>query len=458
MATASGSHESACSSSSDALRTPATPPSSLTSRFWRDLPEPGDVVEHARRHPLAPQLAVEGVGEAVGLVADPLQQEQRLGLAGDVDRVGPAGHVDLLEPLGQRRDRDLLVEAEVAHDPLGHGQLALAAVDQQQLRRVGEPPGPLAPLADRAVPLDEVGGEAAGQHLLHGGVVVVAGDVLDLEAAVLALLGQAVLHHHHRADVVGALEVGHVVALDAQRRLGQAEQVLQLVERPGPAVVVAGPAQAVAGELLLRVAGDRLEQRLACRPGAGPGSRPGSRAGWSATPRTRPGLGLDGHAAPASARRAAARRRTAPRGCGRPASGSSRSSTLSSDEALAPDHPAPAHEEHLDRGLELVVGDADHVDVLVAVGHHLLLARWPCAPRRAGPAGGPPARTPARRPPRASRASRRLTIASVSPSRKSISSWTSSHVLVVRRSRRRTARSTSRCGTAGTAGRGGGAG
>ena len=28
--------------------------------------------------------------------------------------------------------------------PLGHGQLALAAVDQQQLRRVGEAPGPLA--------------------------------------------------------------------------------------------------------------------------------------------------------------------------------------------------------------------------------------------------------------------------------------------------------------------------
>ena len=36
------------------------------------------------------------------------------------------------------------------------------------------------------------------------------------------------------------------------------------------------------------------------------------------------------------------------------------------------DHPAPPHEEHLDRGFELVAGEPDHVDVLVAVGDHLL--------------------------------------------------------------------------------------
>ena len=78
--------------------------------------------------------------------------------------------------------------------------------------------------------------------------------------------GQAVLHHHHRADVVGALDVAHVVALDAQRGLGQAEGVLQLVERPGPAVVVGRPPQPVAGELLLGVAGDGLLQRALVAP------------------------------------------------------------------------------------------------------------------------------------------------------------------------------------------------
>ena len=83
-----------------------------------------------------------------------------------------AGHVDLLEPLGQRRHRDLLVEPQLLEHPHGHVELALAAVDQQQLRRVGE----LArSLGDRLRPLGEVGGEAAGQHLLHGREVVVAG-------------------------------------------------------------------------------------------------------------------------------------------------------------------------------------------------------------------------------------------------------------------------------------------
>ena len=50
------------------------------------LAEAGDAVEHRRRHPLAPQLAVVRDGEAVGLVADALQQVQRLGLARDADR------------------------------------------------------------------------------------------------------------------------------------------------------------------------------------------------------------------------------------------------------------------------------------------------------------------------------------------------------------------------------------
>ena len=55
-------------------------------------------------------------------------------------RIGSAwpGHEHLLEPLGQRGDRDLVVEPELLEHPDGHAELALAAVDQQQLRRVGE--------------------------------------------------------------------------------------------------------------------------------------------------------------------------------------------------------------------------------------------------------------------------------------------------------------------------------
>src|SRR3546814_7996370 len=113
--------------------------------------------------------------------------------------------------------------------------------------------------------LDQVGGEAAGEDLLHRREVVVALAALDLEAPVLGLLGEPVFHDDHRPDVVGALDVAHVVALDAQRSLGQTEVVLQLVQRLGPAVVVGGATQAVADELLLGVAGDGLLDRKSTR-------------------------------------------------------------------------------------------------------------------------------------------------------------------------------------------------
>ena len=203
---------------------------------------------------------MEGVGESVRFVADALQHEQRLAATGHLDGLAAARGVHLLEALGQRGDRDLVEEPERAHDPLGDGKLPLAAVDEQQLRRIRELPGTLTQLVQRAIALVEIGGQPAGQHLLHRRVVVVAGHVFDLEAPVLALVGQPILEHHHRADVVTALQVSHVVALDAQRRLGQRQQVLQLGERPAPRIVVTGAAQPMAHELFLGIACNRLVQ------------------------------------------------------------------------------------------------------------------------------------------------------------------------------------------------------
>ena len=131
--------------SSDACFTALTPPSSLTSRFLRVSPEAGDVVEHARGHALVAQLAVVGDGEAVGLVADALEQVERLGLARDADRVGlararrPPRTAWPARPPGSPRRRPELLE-----HPHGHAELALAAVDEEQLRRVGELAGALA--------------------------------------------------------------------------------------------------------------------------------------------------------------------------------------------------------------------------------------------------------------------------------------------------------------------------
>ena len=332
---------------------------------------------------------MEGVGEAVGLVPEALQHEERLGLAGHVDRLGPPGHVHLLEPLGQRGDRDLRLQAQFPHDALGHRQLALAAVDDEQLRRVGEPARAFAPLPDRPVALGQVGREATGQDLFHRRVVVVAGDVLDLEAAVVALLGQAVLHHHHRPDVIGALEVRHVVALDAQRRFGERQQVLELIDGPGPAVVVRGPAQAVPGELLLRVAGDRVQQAALVAP-----------LGHADV---HAGVALDGQPLLVDLLRLRSEReqhllRHAERGfvavqlLEDPGGEAVVVELLDlvEDEPLPAHDPPPSHVEDLDGRFQVILCDADDVEVLVAVGHHLLLGDGLLHRRKPVPHAGRP--------------------------------------------------------------------
>ena len=104
----------------------------LSSVLRRRGPTPGDVVELRAQVARRPGLAVEGDREAVRLVADALQQAQRraLGRAGDgVDRV--AGEDQLLL-LGQA-DGDEPLEAERAQRLVGRRELALAAVDDDQI-------------------------------------------------------------------------------------------------------------------------------------------------------------------------------------------------------------------------------------------------------------------------------------------------------------------------------------
>ena len=190
----------------------------------------------------------------MALIADPLKHEERLGLARKPDRFALPGNEHLLELLRQRNHGNLLAQPQLIEDPHGRCELPLATVDHQQLRRVRE----LAvTLLDRLFTIGEVGRETAGEHLFHRGEVIVAVDRLDLEASVLRFLGETVLHHHHRADIVGALDVAHVVALDSERSVGKVEIVLQLIERTGATVVVAAALEPMPSEALLRVLGDR---------------------------------------------------------------------------------------------------------------------------------------------------------------------------------------------------------
>ena len=208
----------------------------------------GNLVERRHQRALRPLLPVVRDGEPVRFVADVLQHEQRLGCARDQQGVGPAGEVHLFQPLGQADVRD--VQPEVGEHLAAHAELPLPAVDDDERRRIRE-----SPLArrDRLVPLADQPVEPPPEHLLHAGEVVLPGNALDLELAVVAPLGQTVLEHHHGADRVALPQVGDVVALDPKRRLRQAELVGELGEGAGASPEVRRAPQLVPMERVRRV-------------------------------------------------------------------------------------------------------------------------------------------------------------------------------------------------------------
>ena len=158
-----------------------------------------------------------------------------------------SGQEQLLAFLGQAGQRQV-VQAELVEDLLGGTDLALAAVDDDEVRH--------RPATLLLAPLVAVLGQAepAAEDLLVAREVVRALDGLDLEPAVLAGPRLAVLEHDHAADRLAALEVADVVALDAQRRAGQAQGGGQFLERRQRLALVGQPAGLLAGQRLGGVA------------------------------------------------------------------------------------------------------------------------------------------------------------------------------------------------------------
>src|SRR5262245_62946320 len=103
-----------------------------------------------------------GVREAMRLVADALQEEERRRVRAQEHRVLPPGEEDTVRPaldlarqrvarhalLGESHHREL-VEAESGQDGLRDPELTEAPVDDQQLRRIAAPrPRAKSPLDD----------------------------------------------------------------------------------------------------------------------------------------------------------------------------------------------------------------------------------------------------------------------------------------------------------------------
>ena len=176
------------------------------------LPHPGDLVQGGALDPALPLLAVELDGKAVGLLLDLADEgeHRRDGLNADLPAVGGhqgPGAVAVVLHHAEGGD----VQVHGLQHPLGHPHMVLAAVDQQQIRFC----------IKLLVPV-QVPAEPPGEHLLHGGVVVRAVHILELEVPVVPLQGAAVLKDHHGGhDVVGA-GVGDVVGLHPPGRLAEA--------------------------------------------------------------------------------------------------------------------------------------------------------------------------------------------------------------------------------------------
>lgn len=106
--------------------------------------------------------------------------------------------------------------------------------------------------------------EAAPDDLGDRGHVVgasVTGGLPDAVAAVVGLPWQSVLEHHQAGDDVGALDVGDVGALDAQRRIVHPQGLLQFLQRGRAGGEVTGAGDLVLAQGLGRVGGRGLHER-----------------------------------------------------------------------------------------------------------------------------------------------------------------------------------------------------
>ena len=170
------------------------------------------------------------------LVADLRDQHQRRRVAAQGHLVAPVGEHQLLEAdlasfalldAGDQAE----VEAQFLEHLARHADLAPAAVDQHQVGQAQFGPGDqrgIARLGSRFVARGVGGLDAPGdlrgqlavaphQHLTHGGVVVAAGDALDVVTAVLRTLHLVILEHHAGCLSRLAGRVADVETLDAKR-------------------------------------------------------------------------------------------------------------------------------------------------------------------------------------------------------------------------------------------------
>ncbi len=358
----------------------------LEQRLLARLAEARHRVQRPGPQPLGPLASLVGDGEPVRLVPHPLQQVQALAGTREDQRVLLVGEPHLLQPLGEPADGHV-VDAQLVQRPPRRRHLRTPAVDHHQLRRVREAPRPAVLLrhggrhlaADRALGplagallLGQVAPEPAEDDLVHGADVVLPLEPLDLEAPVLALALQTVLEDDHGRDHVLALQVGDVVALDAQRRAVQSERLGDLLQGPGAGGQVGGALGLVQRERLLGVARHRLHQGLLVTPLRHPQRGVGAAALGQPVLHRLQRLGQGGDQHLAGDRVAGLLAVQLLQGVLDEVAGGDGLHLVGDPAALAADA-AAADVEDLDGGLQLVLGDRHQVGVGGVGEHHRAL-------------------------------------------------------------------------------------
>jgi hypothetical protein len=214
--------------------------------------------------------------EPVRLVPHPLEKPQRLRVLGDRERCRATGHEDLLDPFREPDHRDAALR-ERAQRPHARRELALAAVDDDQIGQRREALVALRVVRREVRLLEEASG-AAAEHLFNrceivrtgitarrllrfasgGGGVPGTTITPDLEPAVVGLLRRSALEDDHRGDGVVGPEVRDVEALDPDRERLELQRVLQRGQGVHALLTAALGAQLVLGEGKARVALGKL--------------------------------------------------------------------------------------------------------------------------------------------------------------------------------------------------------
>ena len=168
---------------------------------------------------------------------------------GDEEGFAFFGAIDFLAFFGESDDGDA-AEAEALEFGHGHGELAFAAVDDDEVGEgdefrglgfwdlffeaaegfEGRFLGEVGVFAEGFFAFDEDAGEAAADDFGHGDEVVLTGGGADAVAAVVGVVGDAIFEADHGGDAVGGADVGDVEALHHERWAVEVEFLLEFAD------------------------------------------------------------------------------------------------------------------------------------------------------------------------------------------------------------------------------------